>query len=100
MIVEIALLNVRGNEVSEFEESFKKAQHIINQMPGFKGINLRRSADSENKYLLEVKWRAIDDHVDGFRKSQEYQEWKKLLHRFYNPVPKVEYFIDTNILEV
>jgi hypothetical protein len=29
---------------------------------------------------------------DWLRQSNEYQDWKKLLHDFYDPYPVVEYF--------
>lgn len=32
------------------------------------------------------------DHTVGFRQSDEYQEWKRLLHHFYDPFPTVEHF--------
>jgi hypothetical protein len=31
------------------------------------------------KPLLLVRWRRLEDHTEGFRKSQPYQRWKALL---------------------
>lgn len=39
-----------------------------------------------------VNWETIEDHEVGFRKSDKYQEWKKLLHHFYEPFPTVEHY--------
>lgn len=39
-----------------------------------------------------MKWETIEDHEIGFRKSEEYQKWKKLLHHFYEPFPTVEHY--------
>lgn len=33
-----------------------------------------------------------EDHTEGFRKSAAYQDWKKLLHHFYDPFPTVEHY--------
>ena len=92
MILEIAILNVSVGNEAKFEAAFKEAEQYIKKMSGYISHELLRSADSNNKYLLKVKWESLEDHTKGFRKSPEYQEWKKLLHHFYNPVPKVEYF--------
>lgn len=43
-------------------------------------------------YLLLVEWDSIEAHIDGFRTSNKYQDWKRLLHRFYAPFPTVEHF--------
>ncbi len=39
-----------------------------------------------------VFWDRIENHTEGFRKSPEYQQWKTLLHPFYDPMPVVEYY--------
>jgi heme-degrading monooxygenase HmoA len=49
--------------------------------------------EAENKYLLIVRWQTLQDHTEGFRNSNEYQEWKKLLHHFYDPFPTVEHYM-------
>ena len=48
--------------------------------------------NKEDKYILLVNWETIEDHEIGFRKSDEYQEWKALLHHFYEPFPTVEHY--------
>lgn len=97
MILEIAILIVNQGQEKAFEASFNQAQSIIASMPGYKKHCLKRSADAGHKYLLMVWWEDIDDHRRNFRKSEKYQEWKNILHKYYNPVPKVEYFEDKNI---
>ncbi len=99
MILEIALLNVTVGKEREFEKAFLQAQSIIKKMPGYISHELKKSADSTNRYLLMVRWETVEHHTKGFRKSPEYQEWKKMLHHFYNPVPRVEYFEDSNVAE-
>jgi heme-degrading monooxygenase HmoA len=45
-----------------------------------------------SRYLLLVSWERLEDHTEGFRKSPEYEEWRRLLHHFYDPFPTVEHF--------
>jgi hypothetical protein len=39
-----------------------------------------------------VVWTDIAAHREGFRTSARYQDWRRLLHGFYEPMPVVEYF--------
>lgn len=94
MILEVAILNVRQGQTAEFEKAFALAENIISVMPGYITHDLHRCIEVENKYLLLVRWQRLEDHTDGFRKSAEYQEWKRLLHHFYEPFPIVEHFSD------
>ena len=43
------------------------------------------------EYLL-VEWDRLEDHTVGFRQSPRYEKWRALLHRFYDPFPRVEHF--------
>ncbi|SJN16176.1 Antibiotic biosynthesis monooxygenase [Sphingobacterium sp. JB170] len=49
--------------------------------------------EKNDKYLLEVRWESLEDHTIGFRGSEDYQQWKQLLHHFYAPFPIVEHYI-------
>jgi heme-degrading monooxygenase HmoA len=61
-------------------------------MPGFVSLRILRGIESPSRYLLLVEWETLEDHTVGFRESAEYQEWRALLHHFYDPFPTVEHF--------
>jgi heme-degrading monooxygenase HmoA len=92
MITEHALLPVRPGQEQDFEAAFGQARHIIAAMPGFISLSLSRSIESPGTYLLLVEWETLEDHTEGFRGSAEYQQWRALLHRFYEPFPVVEHY--------
>ena len=92
MIVEHAVLQVRSGEVAAFEAAMRKAQPLIAASPGFHGIEVRPSPEHPERYLLRVLWSDIAAHRDGFRQSERYERWRELLHRYYEPMPTVEYF--------
>ncbi|GMA62572.1 antibiotic biosynthesis monooxygenase [Alicyclobacillus fastidiosus] len=92
MILEAAMLNVKSGLENEFESAFKQASKIISSMNGYISHQLQRCLETQGKYLLLVQWTDLESHTVGFRQSAEYQEWKRLLHHFYEPFPVVEHF--------
>jgi heme-degrading monooxygenase HmoA len=92
MTLEVAILDIRAGQSEAFERAFAQAQRIISAMPGWQSHELRRCTERADRYLLLVHWRRLEDHVVGFRQSAGYQEWKKLLHHFYDPFPTVEHY--------
>ena len=92
MILEVAMLDIRAGEADAFEHAFSQAQNIISSMPGYVSHELQRCLESQDKYLLLVQWQRLEDHTIGFRQSAQYQEWKNLLHHFYEPFPTVEHY--------
>lgn len=92
MILEVAMLQVRQGKNAEFESAFEKAQSIISSMPGYIEHELQRCIEVVGKYILLVRWQSVHDHEIGFRQSPQYQDWKQMLHHFYDPFPVVEHF--------
>jgi heme-degrading monooxygenase HmoA len=97
MITEHALLAVKPGLEAEFEVAFAKARPIIASMPGYFELSLLRGIESESSYLLLVGWESVEHHEVGFRQSPQYQEWRALLHQFYEPMPVVEHFQTVSI---
>ena len=92
MILEAAPLQVRPGQSPAFEAAFARAQAIIASMKGYRSHQLQRCLEREGHYLLLVEWETLADHEEGFRKSAGYQEWKRLLHHFYDPFPTVLHY--------
>ena len=92
MILETAVLQIKPNQQSAFEAAFAQAQTIIANMEGYQSHELQKCVEVENQYLLLVRWQTLEDHTEGFRGSVAYQEWKALLHHFYDPFPTVEHY--------
>jgi heme-degrading monooxygenase HmoA len=92
LIVEHALLRVRDGVAADFEAAVRKAIPLIAASPGFRDIEIRPAVEAEGFYLLRVSWDDVASHRDGFRKSDRYQQWRALLHHYYDPLPEVSYF--------
>jgi heme-degrading monooxygenase HmoA len=92
MILEVAILDVIPQQEKEFEAAFEKASPIISSMSGYVSHQLQRCVEKQSRYILLVNWEKLEDHTVGFRGSEGYQEWRKLLHHFYDPFPTVEHY--------
>ena len=83
---------IPGSE-DDFLIAFSKAEHIIAGMAGYISHQLKRCIENISQFILLVEWENLTDHTVGFRQSEEYQEWKSLLHHFYDPFPTVEHYV-------
>ncbi len=92
MILEAVILKIRAGQSDAFEAAFAQAAPIIASMQGYLSHELHRCLETPDQYLLLVRWRTLEDHTVGFRGSAEYQEWKRMLHHFYDPFPVVEHY--------
>ena len=92
MILEHAPITVRPGQELEFEAAFAQARPIISAATGFRKVSLSRCIERPGSYLLLVEWERLEDHVEGFRGSPQFENWKQLLHHFYDPPQTVEHF--------
>ena len=92
MILEVAILDISPGQESEFQAAFANASPLISAMQGYVSHQLQRCVEKQNRYILLVNWETLEAHTVGFRGSEEYQEWKRTLHHFYDPFPSVEHY--------
>jgi heme-degrading monooxygenase HmoA len=86
------MLQIRTGQSPAFEAAFAKAQTIVSATPGYISHELQRCLERPDEYVLLVRWETLEAHEIGFRKSPQYQEWKALLHHFYDPFPTVLHY--------
>lgn len=91
-ILEHAILHVGAGQLETFEAAMREALPLIAATDGFEGLEVRPCLELASTYVLLVRWRTVEDHTEGFRRSDRYQRWKALLHRFYDPFPEVLHF--------
>ena len=92
MVLEHVILDVSPGREPDFEDAFDLAKGLIAASSGFRSLRLSRCLEQPNRYLLLVEWDTLEDHLEGFRRSEAYNEWRDLLHHFYHPAPVVQHF--------
>jgi heme-degrading monooxygenase HmoA len=92
LILEHAILEVKPGQHAAFEAAMKKAAPLISASEGFISLEVLPCLETAGRYLLLVKWTSVEAHELGFRGSDRYQQWRALLHGFYDPFPIVQHY--------
>lgn len=92
MILEVAILDVKQGQQESFETDFAIASKYISTIKGYQSHTLKKCLEHDNRYILLVDWDTLESHELGFRKSEAFLKWKKLLHDYYDPFPIVEHY--------
>jgi heme-degrading monooxygenase HmoA len=89
VILEIASFRIvpQGNEA--FETAFSSAQQFLAATSGYRGHELQRCIEDPAEYRLLVHWNSVEDHVQGFRGSPQFAQWRALLQPFFALAPTV-----------
>jgi len=95
MFIEIAQIDIKPGQESEFEAGVAKAAPYFKRAKGCKSFSLQRSVEAPSRYRLFIGWDTVENHTVDFRGSADFQEWRKLVaHTFAGP-PVVEHVHET-----
>ncbi len=61
MIVSLFHVRVPAQATAGFEESWTKRAGRVDQMPGFKGLEILRAGDEPGKYIVLTRWDSRED---------------------------------------
>lgn len=92
MILEIAHFRIVPDANAGFEAAFSTAQTILASMPGYLDHELRRCIEDACEYRLLVHWNTVEDHMQGFRESPRFGEWRALLQPFFAVPPAAAHY--------
>jgi heme-degrading monooxygenase HmoA len=92
MILEAAVLNIKEGTQADFEKSFGQAQLIISKANGYISHQLQHCLENNKRYLLLVRWRTLEDHMEGFRKSDDFHQWRALIGSYFDTPPAVDHY--------
>jgi quinol monooxygenase YgiN len=94
VVLEVTTLTIRQADSGAFERNLAAALEILRRAEGCLDAAALRSHEDPARYLLTVRWRALDDHLVGFRQGPEITAFRELLAPFYAQPPAMEHFVD------
>jgi heme-degrading monooxygenase HmoA len=93
LITEHATLTILPGREQEFERLFTdQVGDVFARAPGFVSIELHRSVERPSTFVMRVGWESLEAHVNDFRESALFTEWRALAGPFFAEPPSVEHF--------
>jgi heme-degrading monooxygenase HmoA len=99
MVLEHALITVKPGTADEFERAMFDARQVIAAAHGFISLELHRGVEEPDRYLLLVEWESVEDHMVGFRESDAFVEWRRLIGPYFDSPPVVDHFSPVDDLD-
>jgi heme-degrading monooxygenase HmoA len=92
MILERAIMAIQPGSEAEFEQALSAARDVIGRSPGFRSLSISRGIEQPSSYLLLIEWDSLEDHTDGFRKSELFAQWRALIGPYFSDQPDVQHY--------
>lgn len=93
MILEIALIPIADGKGDQFEDAVRTAlRDLFPKASGFRRGDLRRGVERPGTFALLLEWETVEDHTDGFVKSDLFDRWLELTDGLIVEEPVVEHW--------
>ena len=90
--METAFMDIIPGQESEFEAAMDQAKSVVAQAAGFNVIHIHRGIERPSTYMVAIGWDSVADHMDGFRTSELFTQWRALIGPFFASPPQVEHW--------
>lgn len=89
MVFEMAQIEIVPGKAAEFEAGVAEAVPLFLRAKGCHGVKLHRTIEHPERYILQVEWDTVDDHMVTFRESADFQAWRRLVGPYFSQAPVV-----------
>lgn len=93
-VLEIAHVDVLPGHEADFEaDLLQAAATVLPSAAGFIEFTGHGwCTERPSIYLFSIRWETLADHVDGFRNSELFTQWRTLIGGHFASPPAVEHF--------
>ena len=77
--LESVLFRRRDTAEALFADALAQALELLRNAPGYLAHQTGPCVEIEGDFLLLIWWRSLRDHLEGFRQSPDYFQWRNLL---------------------
>jgi heme-degrading monooxygenase HmoA len=92
MIVEHAEIVVPPERGEDFRAALGEAAAVVRQASGFRWIEFHQSVENPDTYCIRIGWTSLSDHLDGFRTSPLFTQWRAVIGPYFEKPPHVEHY--------
>ena len=92
MVLEQVVAQVNAGQEKAYEKAFAGAAGLITSSPGCLGLRFYRCFETPGRYVVLIEWERLEDHLEGFRKSPAFEQYRAAVTGFMSAPPTVEHY--------
>jgi heme-degrading monooxygenase HmoA len=94
MILEVALIDVHPGQEDRFVAAYSAAHPILAGTPGCRSVRMTHGIETPSRFVLLVEWDSVAAHIENFRGTERFAQWRELIGSHFAQPPLVEHYSD------
>jgi heme-degrading monooxygenase HmoA len=92
VIIEYLRYTIPEDRQEAFVRDYDAARLSLMRSPYANGFDLCRCIDDNTQFILRITWTSADDHLEGFRKSPEFQEFFGHVRHYVSAINEMRHY--------
>lgn len=93
MILELVDIRITPGKQTEFDAAVQRGlEQVIGKAKGYRSHVINKCIETPERYVLQIYWDTLENHMVDFRESPAFQEWRAIVGPFFAGPPAVEHF--------
>ena len=92
MVTEVAFFIARAGKEEDLGQGIIRGIEFIRQHPECISANTAHCIERPERYMLSVIWTSLEAHVNGFRSSSLFGQWRSEINGLYEENPEVYHY--------
>ena len=95
MIIEYIRYKIKAETHSDFVSAYEAAAQSLRASEYCHAYELSRCEEEPERYILRIEWSSTKDHLQGFRKSKEFQSFLPHIKPFIENIEEMQHYQKT-----
>ena len=97
MITEYIRYQIAEDRIEGFIEDYAKAAESLEKSPYCQGYDLTQCSEDKTLFVLRILWTSTEDHLQGFRKSKEFQSFFASIKPYLGNILEMKHYEFTRV---
>lgn len=95
--VEVIRYSIPADQREQFISSYQKAGLVLQKSPYCLAYEMLHGVDEPQRFIIRIHWTSVDDHLKGFRNSEEFRAFFQLVKPYYNAIEEMKHYENTSV---
>ncbi|UFH57878.1 antibiotic biosynthesis monooxygenase [Spirosoma sp. KNUC1025] len=90
--VEIIRYTIAADQQLAFEQDYAQAASHLQASPYCRSYQILHGVEEAANYIVIIHWTSMDEHLNGFRKSEEFGLFFRLVKPFFTSIQEMKHY--------
>ena len=98
MIVEYTRYRIPQDRRESFVGAYEQAAGYLSASQHCLAYELSHCVEEQDRYILRIEWKSVQEHLDGFRKEPVFHKFLHLVQPFLHDIEEMQHYELTDVV--